>query len=245
MRCWGAALLPVLAAACASGAGRPGAPEVASPEELARLLEARWPREVIADFCRPETRHNPLYATPKLLGKTWKNGQLAPEARWEGRLHAGAPDLGEVTWRASVEEGRLHRYRVDVTRGEDHWLLDFGGAADLAQRFDSTRGILRRIDFSLENALSAYFWAYEDRREEHRPYWKLWETAGDPFLERDAGGRPARYVRRLKDGRGFEIDLDASGGIHTIRFEGRVDPYFNRTYQDFLEHYGAWIREGR
>lgn len=92
------------------------APGIDSPEALTRLLEQRWPLKSIVTFCIPERRWRPEYQNLVVMGEVWK-----------GRLHVDvATGFDKIWWYGSVDHGRIAEYSLNVNRGRDHWVLEFG-----------------------------------------------------------------------------------------------------------------------
>ena len=94
---------------------------VGSPDALTKALERRWPLSAIRTFCIPERRHNNGY-----------QNLVAYSPRWDGVLYSGElTGFDEITWYASVKEGRADKYSLNVHRGNDYWLLEIGSESTL------------------------------------------------------------------------------------------------------------------
>jgi len=92
-------------------------PSFDSPEGVTRLLEQRWSLADIRSFCIPARRPNPM--SQNLVVDS-------PEV-WKGRLY---PDkqtgFDKISWYATVRNGRVLEYSLEVYRGADCWLLEIG-----------------------------------------------------------------------------------------------------------------------
>ena len=88
-----------------------------SPESASRLLEQRWSLADIRAFCIPARRHNLAYQNLVID---------SPEA-WKGRLYSNQrTGFDRISWYATVREGKLLQYSLEVYRGDDFWLLEIG-----------------------------------------------------------------------------------------------------------------------
>jgi len=86
-----------------------------SPEQVTALLEQRWSLADVKRFAIPERRHNNAYQN--LVADT-------PEI-WAGRLYCDqATGFDSIEWYATVENGRVRTYSLEVIRGKDFWLLE-------------------------------------------------------------------------------------------------------------------------
>jgi hypothetical protein len=89
-----------------------------SQAELQKLLRRRWPIAAIHTYCIPDRRANPLY----------QNLVCDGDAKWEGVLYtASDTGFGEVSWYATVVNGRATEYSLNAVNGDrDWWLLEIG-----------------------------------------------------------------------------------------------------------------------
>jgi hypothetical protein len=86
-----------------------------SPEAFTAWLEQRWSLSDIRAFCIPARRHKPLVQN------------LVPDSPefWKGRLYAYTPTgFDQIWWYATVDQGRMEAYSLNVDRGDDSWLLE-------------------------------------------------------------------------------------------------------------------------
>jgi hypothetical protein len=113
----------------AAGSASVVAPGYNSPEALNRALELRWSLADIKAFCIPERRHNPAYQN--LVADT-------PET-WKGRLYAEQETgFDRISWYATVRDGKLDAYSLDVYRGNDFWLLEGGDVTTMVNTHPRT-----------------------------------------------------------------------------------------------------------
>jgi hypothetical protein len=92
-----------------------------SREEIASLLEKRWPLEAIIDYCTPERRWDT------------RDQNLVPdeEGIWQGTLHEGqAQPFDKISWYARVSDKEL-TYFLNAKRDKDLWWLEIGDEGNL------------------------------------------------------------------------------------------------------------------
>ena len=88
-----------------------------SPEEVTTLLEKRWPLADIDKFAIPKRRHN----------DAWQNLVRDTPDIWAGRLYCDQTTrFDSIEWYATIENGHVKEYSLDVIRGKDFWLLEIG-----------------------------------------------------------------------------------------------------------------------
>jgi hypothetical protein len=98
------------------------APSLNSPEGFSRLLEQRWSLADIRAFCIPERRHNDMY----------QNLVVSTPEVWKGRLYGDRPTgFDRISWYATVRDGSIQEYSLEVYRGSDFWSLEIGSPETL------------------------------------------------------------------------------------------------------------------
>ena len=127
-------ILTVVALLIGTTLGCAREPPIESPERLTGFFESRWPISTIRDFCTPERR---------LPNEAPIQNLVVDGERWEGQLFAGkSTGFDKVFWYGSAKKGRLEEYSVNVRRGHDHWILEYGSASDLAKPPDLNAQLL-------------------------------------------------------------------------------------------------------
>jgi len=85
-----------------------------SQTAFTKSLEQRWSMEAIRKFCIPERRHDEAYQNLVATGETG-----------EGQLYAGKKTgFGKIFWYATVKNGQVATYSLNVSREDDFWLLE-------------------------------------------------------------------------------------------------------------------------
>jgi len=85
-----------------------------SPAAFTKSLEQRWSLEAIRKFCIPERRHDEAYQNLVAMGETW-----------EGQLYADKKTgVDKIFWYATVKNGRVATFSLNVSCGDDFWLLE-------------------------------------------------------------------------------------------------------------------------
>jgi hypothetical protein len=84
------------------------------PAAFTKSLEQRWSLEAIRKFCIPERRHDEAYQNLVAMAETWE-GQLYSEKK---------TGFDKIFWYATVKSGRVTTYSLNVSRGDDFWLLE-------------------------------------------------------------------------------------------------------------------------
>lgn len=99
-------------------------PKLTSPAEVTSALEARWSLDDIKTFCISERRHNPMYQNLVTdVGETWK-----------GTLYENVPTgFDSISWYGTAVDGKLYEYSLNVSRGNDSWLLEIGNVDSFAK----------------------------------------------------------------------------------------------------------------
>jgi hypothetical protein len=94
-----------------------------SPAAFTKSLEERWSLEAIRKFCIPERRHDEAYQNLVAMGETW-----------EGELYADKKTgFDKIFWYATVKNGRVATYSLNVSRGDDSWLLENVGREQMGR----------------------------------------------------------------------------------------------------------------
>jgi hypothetical protein len=100
---------------------KPWSEPVDSPQKLQTALEARWPQPLLEKFCR---KVRPTPGTFQNL--VWN------QDHWEGILHPESHEPHtKYSWYASITNGVLKEYSVNVTKPGKHWLIEIGDIKSL------------------------------------------------------------------------------------------------------------------
>ena len=98
--------------------------QVSSADQLSAVLESRWRVESIFPACN-------------IVGPFPEDGQnlvTIGQETWEGVLYKGK-NIGfdRIWWYASLKNGKLDKYSLNVSKGRTLWVLEIGDQKRLAE----------------------------------------------------------------------------------------------------------------
>jgi hypothetical protein len=97
---------------------------------MSSALEARWELEMIRIYC---------HVTPPTPDSV--QNLVALGEAWQGVLHHDkASGFDRICWYASTQNGRLHRYSLNATKGRKHWIIEIGDERSLSKPPVVSRG---------------------------------------------------------------------------------------------------------